>query len=443
MIKSVLIANRGEIAVRVIRTCKELGIQSIAVYSEADADSLPVRIADHAVCIGPPPSKSSYLKMHNLISAAVLCHADAIHPGVGFLSENAAFAGEVERAGLIWIGPKPETIARMGDKIEAKQTARKYNVPVIPGIEGSLDDPEAAKRAADEMGYPVIVKAASGGGGKGMRIVHKSEDFVGTLKIASSEALASFNDGTIYLEKYLENPRHVEIQIVGDSHGNVLHFGERDCSCQKNHQKLVEESPSTVVTPEMRKNMGEDTVRLFKALGYCGAGTIEFLVTEGKYYFMEVNARVQVEHPVTELVTGVDIIREQIHVADGREFTMKQEDIKLNGYAVECRINAHSPGKITDYLPPGGYGVRVDSFLYNDYTVVPFYDSMVAKVICHGRDRNEGLNRMNRALEELTLSGIETNIDLQKKIINSKIFRSGEYGTDVLTHILAEEDYHG
>lgn len=440
MIKSILIANRGEIAVRIVRACKELGIRSIVVYSEADADSLPVRIADHAVCIGPPPSKSSYLQMNNLISAAILCHADAIHPGVGFLSENARFAHEVEKAGLIWIGPTPDTIARMGDKIEAKQAAQQFMVPVIPGHEGSLDDLEKAKLAADEIGYPVIIKAAAGGGGKGMRIVRQPDEFANTLKVASAEALAAFNDGTVYLEKYLENPRHVEIQIIGDSHGNVVHLGERDCSCQRNHQKLVEESPSTVVTPEIRKSMGEDTVRLFKGLNYCGAGTIEFLVTGGKYYFMEVNARVQVEHPVTELVTGVDIIKEQILVAGGKELSMKQEEVNLKGYAVECRINAHTPGKITDYLPPGGYGVRVDSFLYNGYSVSPFYDSMIAKVICYGENRNDGLNRMNRVLEELVISGIETNIDLQKKIINSKIFRSGEYGTDVLTHILAEED---
>lgn len=441
MIKSILIANRGEIAVRVVRACKEMGIQSVVVYSEADAHSLPVRLADKAVCIGPAASKSSYLKMENLISAALLCGADAIHPGVGFLSENANFAREVQKAGLIWIGPDPETIARMGDKIEAKETAKKFGVPVIPGLEGSLgDDPEAAKKAADEIGYPVIIKAASGGGGKGMRIVRDPEDFIGTLKIASSEALASFNDGTVYLEKYLENPRHVEIQIVGDSHGNVIHLGERDCSCQQNHQKLVEESPSTVVTPDMRVRMGEDTVRLFKGLSYCGAGTIEFLVTGGEYYFMEVNARVQVEHPVTEMVTGVDIIQEQIRVASGKPLSVSQEQISLDGYAVECRVNAMAPGKITDYLPPGGYGVRIDSFLYNGYSVSPFYDSMIAKVICYAKDRNQGLDRMNRVLDELTLVGIPTNIEMQKKIINSKIFRSGEYGTDVLTHILAEED---
>ncbi len=439
MIKSVLIANRGEIAVRVVRACKEMGIRSIVVYSQADAHSLPVRLADEAVCIGPAPSKSSYLKMANLVSAAVLKGADAIHPGVGFLSENAAFAAEVQKAGLIWIGPEPETIARMGDKIEAKQTAQKYGVPVIPGLEGSLEDPEAAKKSADKMGYPVIIKAASGGGGKGMRIVRDPDEFIGTLKIASAEALASFNDGTVYLEKYLENPRHVEIQIIGDSHGNVVHLGERDCSCQENHQKLLEESPSTVVPSEMRKKMGEDTVRLFQGLKYCGAGTIEYLVTGGEYYFMEVNARVQVEHPVTEMVTGVDIIKEQICVASGLELSIKQEDVNLEGYAVECRVNAKAPGKITDYLPPGGYGVRIDSFLYCGYNVSPFYDSMIAKVICYGKTRDEGLDRLTRVLSELTLVGVPTNIEIQKKIINSKIFRSGEYGTDVLTHILAEE----
>lgn len=439
MIKSILIANRGEIAVRVIRACKEMGIRSVVVFSEADRHSLPVRLADEAVCVGPASSKSSYLNMNNIISAASLAHVDAIHPGVGFLSENPKFAKLVTDNGFIFIGPRSETIAAMGDKVEAKRTARKYNVPCIPGSEGSIENIEAAAKSADEMGYPVIIKAAAGGGGKGMRIVRDPVDFVGTLKIASAEAEQAFGDGTVYLEKYLENPRHVEVQIIGDSHGNVVHLGERDCSVQENHQKLVEESPSTVVSPEMRRSMGEDAVRLFKGLSYCGAGTLEFLVYEGKYYFMEVNARVQVEHPVTELVTGVDIIKEQIRVASGEKLSVKQEDIDVSGYAVECRINAKAPGKITDYLPPGGFGVRIDSFLYNGYSVSPFYDSMIAKVIVRGKTRNEGLDRMNRVLDELVLHGVPTNIEIQKKIINSKIFRSGEYGTDVLRHILAEE----
>lgn len=439
MIKSILIANRGEIAVRIIRACKELGIRSVVVFSEADRHSLPVRLADQAVCIGPAPSRSSYLNMDNIIAAASLAHCDAIHPGVGFLSENAAFARKVKENGFIFIGPEPETISSMGDKVEAKRTARKYGVPVIPGSEGSIDDIEKAVQAAKEIGYPVIIKAAAGGGGKGMRIVRSPEDFIGTLKIASSEAEQAFNDGTVYLEKYLENPRHVEIQLLGDSHGTVVHLGERDCSVQENHQKLVEESPSTVVSPEMRDRMGRDAVNLFKGLKYCGAGTIEFLVEGDGYYFMEVNARVQVEHPVTEMVTGVDIISEQIRAAAGQPLSITQEDIQLSGYAVECRINAKAPGKITDYLPPGGFGVRIDSFLYNGYTVSPFYDSLVAKVIVRAKTRDHGLDRLNRVLDEIILQGIPTNIDLQKKIINSKVFRSGQYGTDVLKHILAEE----
>ncbi|KGE71420.1 acetyl-CoA carboxylase biotin carboxylase subunit [Spirochaeta lutea] len=440
MIKSILIANRGEIAVRIVRACKELGIRSVMVYSEADQHSLPVKMADQAVCIGPAQSRASYLNIDNIIAAASLTHCDAIHPGVGFLSENPKFARKVEENGFIFIGPKWQTIAAMGDKVEAKRTARKYGVPCIPGSEGSIEDIEKAYQAAEEMGYPVIIKAASGGGGKGMRIVRDPEDFVGTLKIASSEAEQAFNDGTVYLEKYLENPRHVEVQILADSHGTVVHLGERDCSVQENHQKLVEESPSTVVTPEMRERMGSDAVRLFSGLDYVGAGTIEFLVYENNYYFMEINARVQVEHPVTEMVTGVDIIAEQILAASGQRLSITQDDIKLEGYAVECRINAKAPGKITDYLPPGGFGTRIDSFLYNGYMVSPFYDSMIAKVIVRGKDRNAGLDRMYRVLDELVLHGVPTNTELQKRIISSKIFRSGEYGTDVLKHILAEEE---
>lgn len=440
MIKSILIANRGEIAVRIVRACKELGIRSVMVYSEADQHSLPVKMADQAVCIGPAQSRASYLNIDNIIAAASLTHCDAIHPGVGFLSENPKFARKVEENGFIFIGPKWQTIAAMGDKVEAKRTARKYGVPCIPGSEGSIEDIEKAYQAAEEMGYPVIIKAASGGGGKGMRIVRDPEDFVGTLKIASSEAEQAFNDGTVYLEKYLENPRHVEVQILADSHGTVVHLGERDCSVQENHQKLVEESPSTVVTPEMRERMGSDAVRLFSGLDYVGAGTIEFLVYENNYYFMEINARVQVEHPVTEMVTGVDIIAEQILAASGQRLSITQDDIKLEGYAVECRINAKAPGKITDYLPPGGFGTRIDSFLYNGYMVSPFYDSMIAKVIVRGKDRNAGLDRMYRVLDELVLHGVPTNTELQKRIISSKIFRSGEYGTDVLKHILAEKE---
>ena len=438
MISSILVANRGEIAVRIVRACKEMNIKSVVAYSEADKDSLAVQLADDGVCVGPPSSKLSYLNMRNLVTAAALKHCDAVHPGVGFLSENAAFAREVVDAGLIFIGPRPETIALVGDKVQAKKTAKENGVPVIPGSDGSIEDAEAAQKAADEMGYPVIVKAAAGGGGKGMRIVRESGEFKDTLRVASSEAESAFGDGTVYLEKYLENPRHVELQILADGFGNVIHLGERDCSVQKNHQKLVEESPSPVVDDAMRKDMGDAAIRMFKAIGYQGAGTIEFLVDGGKYYFMEVNARVQVEHPVTELVTNIDIIQEMIRVSAGKELSYKQKDVRLEGYAVECRINASAPGRVENYLPPGGFGVRIDSFLYNGYMVPPYYDSLVAKVLVTAPDRISGLDRMNRVLSEFRLDGVPTNIDLQKKIVNSKIFRSGKFGTDVLGHILEE-----
>lgn len=439
MIKSLLIANRGEIAVRVIRACKELGIRSVVVYSEADRDSLPVRMADDSVCIGPAPSSKSYLNMSNIIAAASMKHVDAIHPGVGFLSEKAEFAEMVVKNGFIFIGPKAETISHMGDKVVAKTTAKEYGVPTVPGIEGSLKNPAQAVEAAEQMGYPVIIKAASGGGGKGIRIVRKPEDLLENVSMASNEAEKSFGDPTLYMEKYLESARHIELQLMGDQFGNVVHFGERDCSVQENQQKLVEEAPSPVVTPEIRKEMGECAIRMFKGIGYVGAGTIEFLFQNGKFYFMEVNARIQVEHPVTELVSGYDLIREQIHVCSGSKLSMAQEDIVIRGYACEVRINAKSAGTITDYLPPGGYGIRIDSFLYNGYKVSPHYDSMLAKVLVHANNRTEGLSRMNRLLDELVLTGVPTNKDIQKKIINSKIFRSGIYGNDVLKYIMAEE----
>ncbi len=438
MIKSILIANRGEIAVRVIRACREMGIKAVMVYSEADKDSLPVKMADEAVCIGPAPSRDSYLNWKNIIAAASLTHVDAIHPGVGFLSENADFATEVIKAGFIFIGPNPETISRMGDKVEAKNTAKAYGVPLIPGVIGSITDYDEARKTADEMGYPVIIKAASGGGGKGMRIVWKNEDLEESIKIASSEAEKSFSDRTVYMEKYLQNPRHIELQLIGDTFGNVVHLGERDCTVQENHQKLVEEAPSPIVSQEMREQMGECAVRLFKGLRYHGAGTIEFLVVDNKFYFMEVNARIQVEHPVTELVTGIDLIREQIRVCAGEKLSFSQEDIKIRGYACEVRLNAKGAGLIKNYLPAGGYGVRIDSFLYTGYKVSPHYDSMLAKVLVHANDRTEGLNRMNRVLDEMIIDGVPTNIDTQKVIINSKVFRSGIYGTDVLKTILEE-----
>ncbi len=438
MISSILIANRGEIAVRVVRACREMGIRSVVAFSEADRHTQAVRMADDAICIGPPAATDSYLNISNIISAAILRHCDAVHPGVGFLSENARFAKEVTDAGLIFIGPPGETIALLGDKVQAKQTAIRHDVPVIPGSSGSVEDVEAARKGADEIGYPVIVKAAAGGGGKGMRICHRPDDLAGILKIASNEAAKAFSDGTVYLEKYLTSPRHVELQVLADSHGNVVHLGERDCSVQENHQKLVEESPSTAVDDELRAKMGADAIRLFSALDYVGAGTIEFLVEDGKHYFMEVNARVQVEHPVTELVTGVDIIAEQIRAAAGEKLTITQDDVRLQGYALECRINAQAPGKVTHYYPPGGFGVRVDSFLHVGAIVPPYYDSLVAKLIVYGRDRNEGLSRMDRALREFEIEGVPTNMERQKQIIGSRIFQSGVFGTDALVHIKKE-----
>ncbi|HET6450164.1 MAG TPA: acetyl-CoA carboxylase biotin carboxylase subunit [Spirochaetia bacterium] len=438
MIQSLLIANRGEIAVRIIRTCREMGIRTVVAYSQADADSLPVRMADGHVCVGPAPARESYLNVRNLVTAAVLSGCDAVHPGVGFLAENAGFARDVKEAGLTFVGPEPQVIDLLGDKIRAKKSAQELSIPVIPGSAGSVADAREALKAAESIGYPVIVKAAAGGGGKGMRIVHDASELADVLLVASHEAEKAFSDGTVYLEKYLENPRHVEIQIVGDSRGNVVHLGERDCTVQQNHQKLIEESPSPVVTPELRARMGEDAVRLLRGLGYTGAGTVEFLVKDGAHYFMEVNARVQVEHPVSELVTGVDIIRQQILAASGEALEIRQGDVKVGGYAVECRINASSAGRVTQFMSPGGYGVRMDTFLYVGYNVPPWYDHLVAKLIVTGQNRAEGLRRMQRALSELVIEGIRTNIESQKKIIAHPVFRSGNYGTGFLGEVMKE-----
>jgi len=438
MIQSLLIANRGEIAVRVIRCCRQMGIRSVIAFSQADRDSLPVRMADDRVCIGPPPSRDSYLNVRNLVTAAVLSHCDAIHPGVGFLAENADFAREVRDAGLIFIGPDPQVIELLGDKIRAKHSARELDIPAIPGSEGSVEDASEAMAAADKIGYPVIVKAAAGGGGKGMRIVRSVSELGDILAVASHEAEKAFSDGTMYLEKYLENPRHVEIQIVADRKGNVVHLGERDCTVQQNHQKLVEESPSMAVDAALRMRMGNDAVRLLKTLGYSGAGTVEFLVQDGKHYFMEVNARVQVEHPVSEMVTGVDIIRQQILAAADLPLEVRQEDVHLSGYAVECRINARSAGKVTRLHVPGGYGVRMDTFLYAGYNVPPWYDHLLAKLIVTGHSRLEGIKRMEGALTELVIEGIATNIEAQKKIIAHPTFRKGNYGTGFLGEVQKE-----
>ncbi|MGI5089717.1 acetyl-CoA carboxylase biotin carboxylase subunit [Treponema sp. OMZ 305] len=440
MIRKMLIANRGEIAVRVIRACREMGIETVAVYSTADKECLHVQLADHAVCIGPPPSSKSYLNKDTLITAALCTGCDAVHPGVGFLSENADFAREVEKAGMFWIGPKPDTIEMLGDKVRARETAQKSGLPITPGSKGAITTKEQAAKTAKECGYPVIIKAASGGGGKGMRIVWKEVDLAENLSIASSEAEANFADGTVYIEKYLSDPRHVELQVIGDGAGGVAILGERDCSVQRNHQKLIEESPSQAVSDTMYETMCKGAKKLFSTLKYCGAGTIEFLVSGDQFYFMEVNARVQVEHPVSEMVTGTDIIREQITVCTGGKMTLPDGVVPVNGWAIEARINARTPGLITNLRVPGGNGVRFDGFLYQGYKVVPFYDSMTAKLIVHGADRAQAIQKLLCALDELHIEGIQTNIEEQKTILRSAQFQSGSFGTSLYAQLFTSED---
>jgi len=437
MIKRLMIANRGEIAVRVIRTCRELGIETVAVYSTADRDALHVRLADIAVCIGPAKSAQSYLSVSALITTAIRTGCEAVHPGVGFLSENSDFAREVIKAGLIWIGPDPEVIDLLGDKVTARETALKYGLPVTPGSPGPIATKEEAIPVARQCGYPVIIKAASGGGGKGMRIVWKDEDLEENLKIASREAEANFADGTVYIEKYLQNPRHVELQVIADGKGGVAIMGERDCSVQKNHQKLIEESPSPGVTPEMRERMSKGAKNLFSSLKYRGAGTIEFLAVGSEFFFMEVNARIQVEHPVSEFVTGTDLIREQILVCVGEPMTIDPDRVRLEGWSIEARINALAPGKVKNLEVPGGPGVRFDSFLYPGCTVSPHYDSMVGKLIVHDSDRHKALARLLRALDELKIEGVPVNIVTQKKILSNAVFRSGQFGTGLYAQLEA------
>lgn len=437
MIKRLMIANRGEIAVRIIRTCRELGIETVAVYSTADKDALHVRLADQAVCIGPAKSAQSYLSVGALITTAVRTGCEAVHPGVGFLSENADFAREVKKAGLIWIGPDPDVIDMLGDKVVARETAQKYGLPITPGSPGPIATKEEAIPVARKCGYPVIIKAASGGGGKGMRIVWKDEDLEENLKIASREAEANFADGTVFIEKYLQNPRHVELQVIADGKGGVAIMGERDCSVQRNHQKLIEESPSPGVTPEMRKKMSDGAKNLFGSLKYCGAGTIEFLVAGSEFFFMEVNARIQVEHPVSEFVTGTDLIREQILVCLGEPMSIDPDKVELRGWSIEARINASAPGKVTRLEVPGGPGVRFDSFLYQGATVSPHYDSMVGKLIVYDCDRPHALARLLRALDELVIEGVPVNIATQKKILSDKTFQSGDFGTGLYAKLEA------
>ena len=446
MFHKVLIANRGEIALRIIRACKELGIKTVAVYSTADSESLHVKLADESVCIGPASSLQSYLNINAIISAAELTDAEAIHPGYGFLSENAAFAEICENCGITFIGPTSESMRIMGDKISARQAVIKENVPILPGTKEGVHDVNEAVKIAKKIGFPVIIKATAGGGGRGMKIVHSPAALPNAFATARAEAQAGFGNPEVYIEKYCENPRHVEIQILGDKHGNVIHLGERDCSIQRRHQKLIEEAPSTVSTPELRKAMGDAAVRAAKAVGYSSAGTMEFLVDkQNNFYFMEMNTRVQVEHPVTEMVTGVDIVREQIRSAAGLKLRYKQSDIKINGHAIECRINAEDPfkftpcpGKITSYHTPGGLGVRVDSFVYDQYTVLPHYDSLIAKLIVHAETREDAIRRMARALDEYIVEGIKTTIPFHKRIMANKDFIEGNIDTSFLERIVLE-----
>ncbi|HIJ81499.1 MAG TPA: acetyl-CoA carboxylase biotin carboxylase subunit [Desulfuromonadales bacterium] len=446
MFHKVLIANRGEIAVRVIRACKEMGIKTVAVYSQPDIHSLHVKLADESVCIGPASSALSYLNINAIISAAELTDAEAIHPGYGFLSENATFADVCEKCGITFIGPSAESMRIMGDKISARQAVIKQNVPILPGTKEGVHSVEEAVKIAKEIGFPVIIKATAGGGGRGMKIVHSQATLPNAFATARAEAQAGFGNPEVYIEKYCEQPRHVEIQIMADKHGNVIHLGERDCSIQRRHQKLIEEAPSTVVTPEIRKAMGDAAVRAAAAVGYNSVGTIEFLVDKNNnFYFMEMNTRVQVEHPVTEMVTGVDIVREQIRSAAGLPLRYKQEDIQIRGHAIECRINAEdpfkftpSPGKITAYHPPGGLGVRVDSFVYDQYSVVPHYDSLIGKLIVHADTREDAIKRMARALDEFRVEGIKTTIFFHKRIMAHKDFIQGDIDTSFLERIVLE-----
>ncbi|MBV9881537.1 MAG: acetyl-CoA carboxylase biotin carboxylase subunit [Sphingomonadaceae bacterium] len=434
MIQKVLIANRGEIALRIHRACHEMGIKTVAVHSTADSDAMHVRLADEAICIGPPPAGESYLNIPNIISAAEISHADAIHPGYGFLSENARFAEIVESHGIVWIGPKPEHIRVMGDKIEAKRTAAKLGLPLVPGSDGPVEGFAEARDIAREAGYPVIVKAASGGGGRGMKVVRSEDELETQISQARSEAKAAFGDDTVYIEKYLGDPRHIEFQVFGDGNGKAVHLGERDCSLQRRHQKVLEEAPSPVVTPKERDRMGGIVAKAMADMGYRGAGTIEFLYENGEFYFIEMNTRLQVEHPVTEAITGIDLVREQIRVASGEGLSCEQADIHFRGHAIECRINAEdpqtfapSPGLVKNYVAPGGMHVRVDSGLYAGYRVPPYYDSMIAKLIVYGSTRERCIMRLRRALEEFVVDGLKTTIPLHQKLIDDPEFQRGEY----------------
>jgi len=438
MFKKILIANRGEIAVRIIRAAKEMGIQTVAVYSEADRDSLHVKIADESFCIGPPPPNQSYLNIPRIISVAEVSGADAIHPGYGFLAENSKFVEICKASGITFIGPEISAMEQMGDKATARRTMMKSGVPVVPGSEGIIKDDDEARQLANKIGYPVLIKATAGGGGRGMRIAWDENELISAMKTAQTEAGAAFGNPDVYIEKYLEEPRHIEVQILADKYGNVVHLGERDCSIQRRHQKLVEEAPSPSIDDRTRKKLGEAAVKAAKAVHYHSAGTVEFIFDKhGKFYFMEMNTRVQVEHPVTEMITGIDIIKEQIKISAGEKLPFRQGNIKIHGHAIECRINAENyeknfmpcPGRLKAYLPPGGMGVRVDSHAYTGYQIPPNYDSLVAKIIVYGKDRDEAIKIMQRALDEFVVDGIHTTIPFHLKVLRNEAFRRGEITT--------------
>ncbi|AUJ26305.1 acetyl-CoA carboxylase biotin carboxylase subunit [Virgibacillus dokdonensis] len=452
MIKKLLIANRGEIAVRIIRACKEMGIETVAVFSQADSEALHVQMADEAYCIGPTQSKDSYLNFTNIMSIATLTGVDAIHPGYGFLAENADFAEICRACNITFVGPTPEAIQKMGIKDVARQTMEAANVPIVPGSDGIIHDVEEAKEIANQIGYPIIIKATAGGGGKGIRVARTEEELTKGVEITQKEAETSFGNAGVYLEKYIEDFRHVEIQVLADKHGNVIHLGERDCSIQRRLQKLVEEAPSPAITPEIREKMGEASVKAAKAVGYEGAGTIEYIFDRKthQFYFMEMNTRIQVEHPVTELITGIDLIKEQIKIADNEVLAYSQSDISFNGWAIECRINAENPfknfmpsaGKVDMYLPPGGLGVRVDAAVYPEYRIPPYYDSMIAKLITYGKTREEAIHRMKRALDEFIVEGVHTTIPFHHKIMEHPVFINGDFNTKFLEEnpITQDED---
>ena len=447
MLERVLIANRGEIALRVLRACRELGIETVAVHSTADRELKHVRLADQAVCIGPPPSAKSYLNVPAIISVAEVTNADGIHPGYGFLSENADFAEQVENSGFVFIGPTAETIRLMGDKVSAKQQMTRSGVPTVPGSEGAIpDDPDEILKIARDIGFPVIVKAAAGGGGRGMRVVHNEEVLLSSIKVTQSEAQAAFGSPVVYMEKFLQRPRHVEVQVLADGQGNAVHLGDRDCSLQRRHQKVIEEAPAPGIDDKLRREIGEACVKACIDMGYRGAGTFEFLYEDGGFYFIEMNTRVQVEHPVTEMITGIDIVREQLLIASGEKLSFKQEDIKFHGHALECRINAEdprnflpSPGTINTFHAPGGPGVRVDSHVYNGYTVPPHYDSLIGKLITHGDTRAAALAKMRQALDELVVEGLRTNAALHRELVVDTSFMAGGVSIHYLESKLEHE----